>query len=81
MPPCPCREGGCRPKGIIIAFKDNSFANPNGLVTYVAEKGTTAKVRPDMKIVFAGAFEDPVVRLEATRKLMQDIARIAEKRK
>jgi transcription-repair coupling factor (superfamily II helicase) len=69
------------PKGIIIAFKDNSFANPNGLVTYVSEKGTTAKVRQDMKIVFAGAFEDPVVRLEATRKLMQDIARIAEKRK
>ncbi|MCZ8374480.1 MAG: transcription-repair coupling factor [Beijerinckiaceae bacterium] len=69
------------PKGIIIAFKDNAFANPNGLVQYVSEKGTTAKVRPDMKIVFAGAFEDPVVRLEATRKLMQDIARIAEKRK
>ena len=69
------------PKGIIIAFKDNSFANPNGLVKYVTEKGTTAKVRPDMKIVFAGAFEDPTVRLTATRDLMTDIARIAEKRK
>ena len=69
------------PKGIIIAFKDNSFANPNGLVKYVSEKGTTAKVRPDMKIVFQGAFEDPKVRLAATRTLMQDIARIAEKRK
>jgi transcription-repair coupling factor (superfamily II helicase) len=68
------------PKGIIIAFKGNAFANPNGLVKYVTEKGTTAKVRPDMKIVFAGAFEDPVVRLDATRKLMTDIARIAEKR-
>jgi transcription-repair coupling factor (superfamily II helicase) len=67
------------PKGIIVAFKDNSFANPNGLVKFVSEKGTTAKVRPDMKIVFAGAFEDPVVRLDATRKLMTDIARIAEK--
>ncbi|KAF0231156.1 MAG: transcription-repair coupling factor [Beijerinckiaceae bacterium] len=69
------------PKGIIVAFKDNSFANPNGLVKYVTEKGTTAKVRPDMKIVFAGAFEDPAVRLAATRDLMTDIARIAEKRK
>ena len=69
------------PKGIIIAFKDNSFANPNGLVKYVTEKGTTAKVRPDMKIVFAGAFEDPAVRLKATQVLMTDIARIAEKRK
>ncbi len=69
------------PKGIIIAFKGNAFANPNGLVKYVTERGTTAKVRPDMRIVFAGAFEDPVVRLEATRDLMTDIARIAEKRK
>jgi len=65
------------PKGIIIAFRGNAFANPNGLVKYVAEKGTTAKVRPDMKIVFAGAFEDPVVRLKATEKLMKDIAQIA----
>jgi transcription-repair coupling factor (superfamily II helicase) len=69
------------PKGIIIAFKDNSFANPNGLVKYVTEKGTTAKVRPDMKIVFAGAFEDAGVRLKATQALMSDIARIAEKKK
>lgn len=65
------------PKGIIIAFRGNAFANPNGLVKYVSEKGTTAKVRPDMKIVFAGAFEDPVVRLKATEKLMKDIAAIA----
>lgn len=69
------------PKGIIISFKDNAFANPNGLVAYVTEKGTTAKVRPDMKIVFQGAFEDAAVRLEATRKLMQDIAKIAARAK
>jgi transcription-repair coupling factor (superfamily II helicase) len=68
------------PKGIIISFKDNAFANPNGLVKYVTEKGSTAKVRPDMKIVFQGAFEDPAVRLKATRDLMGDIARIAERR-
>ncbi|HRE22506.1 MAG TPA: transcription-repair coupling factor, partial [Rhabdaerophilum sp.] len=68
------------PKGIIIGFRNNSFANPNGLVKYVTEKGPGAKVRPDMKIVFVGAYEDPTVRLEATRKLMTDIARIAERR-
>ncbi|MCA0401520.1 MAG: transcription-repair coupling factor [Proteobacteria bacterium] len=68
------------PKGIIIGFRNNAFANPNGLVKYVTEKGPTAKVRPDMKIVFAGAFEDPASRLEATRKLMRDIAAIAAKR-
>jgi transcription-repair coupling factor (superfamily II helicase) len=69
------------PKGIIIAFKDNSFANPNGLVKYVSEKGSMAKVRPDMRIVFSGDFVDPAMRLKATRALMADIAQIAEKRK
>ena len=48
---------------------------------YVTEKGPTAKVRPDMRIVFAGAFEDAGVRLEATRSLLTDIARIADKKK
>lgn len=68
------------PKGIIVGFRNNSFANPNGLVKYVTEKGPGAKVRPDMKIVFVGDYADPVARLEATRKLMTDIARIAERR-
>ena len=33
------------PKGVIVAFRDNAFANPQGLVRYVAEQGTFAKVR------------------------------------
>jgi transcription-repair coupling factor (superfamily II helicase) len=68
------------PKGIIIGFRNNAFANPGGLVKYVGEKGSAAKVRPDMRVVFAGDFADPHLRLEASRRLMSDIARIAEKR-
>lgn len=69
------------PKGITIAFKGQSFANPNGLVHYIAEKGSTAKVRPDMRVVFQGAFEKPGMRLAATRQILKDIAAIAEKKK
>jgi hypothetical protein len=47
----------------------------------VTEKGPTAKVRPDMRIVFAGAFENTGVRLKATRNLLNEITAIAEKRK
>lgn len=68
------------PKGIIISFRQNSFADPAALVRYVTEKGPTAKVRPDMRIVFAGAFENAGVRLEACRSLLTDIARIADKK-
>ena len=37
-------DGG--PKGIIVSFRDNSFANPTGLVRYIAEQASFAKVRP-----------------------------------
>jgi transcription-repair coupling factor (superfamily II helicase) len=69
------------PKGIIVSFRNQAFANPGGLVKFVTEKGPTAKVRPDMRIVFAGAFENTGVRLKATRNLLNEITAIAEKRK
>ena len=34
------------PKGVIVAFRDNSFANPQGLVRYVAEQGRTRRCGP-----------------------------------
>ena len=55
------------PKGVIIAFRDNSFANPQGLVRYIASEGPDAKVRPDMKIVFVRDFESVNDRLEGVR--------------
>ena len=67
------------PRGIIIAFRDNHFANPEGLMRYVLSQGSLAKVRPDMKIVFIGDFEKPKDRLKGTISLMRDIVKIAEK--
>ena len=68
------------PKGVIISFRDNSFANPQGLVRYVAEQGPGAKVRPDMKIVFIRDFEDTGTRLEGTRNILRTLAAIAMKK-
>ena len=69
------------PKGVIISFRDNSFANPQGLVRYVAEQGSEAKVRPDMKLVFMGDYEDLGERLEGARRLMRTLVSLAEKKK
>jgi transcription-repair coupling factor (superfamily II helicase) len=69
------------PKGIIVAFRDNEFANPEGLVSYVAKQGTLAKVRPDMRVVFIDDFETAEQRLTGTRRLLTDLARIAERKK
>ena len=71
-------DGG--PKGIIVTFRDNAFANPAGLVSYVAEQGSFAKVRPDMKIVFVRDVEDLDERLKATTGILRNLVRIAERK-
>ena len=71
-------EGG--PKGIIVAFRDNAFANPAALVSYLAEQGSFAKVRPDMKIVFIRDVEDPIARIKATVGILRNLVQLAEKK-
>ena len=68
------------PKGIIVSFRDNSFADPNGLIAYVTEQASFAKVRPDMKIVFIRDVEDPNDRIKATTSILRNLVRIAEKK-
>ncbi|WP_026607822.1 transcription-repair coupling factor [Methylocapsa acidiphila] len=68
------------PKGVIIAFRDNSFANPPGLVRYVAQQGSEAKVRQDMKIVFVRDFAETAERLDGVRQILQTLAAIAMKK-
>ena len=69
------------PKGVIISFRDNLFADPAGLVRYVAEQGVSAKVRPDMRIVFIREFETMKQRLAGTRRILRALVAIAEKAK
>lgn len=71
-------EGG--PKGINVSFRDNSFANPQGLIAYITEQGSFAKVRPDMKIIFIRDTETPQERLKVTMTILRNLARIAEKK-
>ncbi|WP_020177261.1 transcription-repair coupling factor [Methyloferula stellata] len=69
------------PKGVIVAFRDNAFANPQGLVRYVSEQGSDAKVRPDMKIVFIRDFANAKARLEGTIQIMRTLVGLATKKK
>lgn len=69
------------PRGILINFRDNSFANPEGLIRYIGQYGSLAKVRPDMRIVFIDDYEKPTQRLKASQALLRDLVRIAEEKK
>ena len=67
------------PKGMTIAFRDNSFANPSGLVKWV-QGNEDARVRPDMRIVVGGEFERLADRLDGALKTMREIAKIAARK-
>ena len=69
------------PKGVIVAFRDNSFADPAGLVRYVTEQGPRAKVRPDMTIVFTRDVAHADARLAGTQKILRALVGLAEKGK
>ena len=66
------------PKGVVIAFRDNSFANPDGLVSFIREQGPAARVRPDMRIVLFEDWERPEDRLAGARGILRRLVALAE---
>jgi transcription-repair coupling factor (superfamily II helicase) len=69
------------PKGLVLSFRDNMFANPEGLVAYIREEGPAARVRPDMRVVFFEDWEKPEQRLKGTTLVLRTLVAIAEKKK
>src|SRR6266403_3866949 len=69
------------PKGVVISFRDNRFAQPDRLVTFIRQHGQAAKVRPDMKVVFFQEWETPEQRLLGTTEILRQLANLAEDRK
>ncbi len=69
------------PKGAVIAFRDNAFAQPERLVGFIRTHGAAAKVRPDMKVVFLQDWETPDERIEGTTIILQQLAALAEGKK
>jgi transcription-repair coupling factor (superfamily II helicase) len=65
------------PKGAVIAFRDSRFANPAGLIRWIASEGSLAKVRPDQKLVVMRDWDDPAKRMKGTAALMILLARLA----
>jgi transcription-repair coupling factor (superfamily II helicase) len=69
------------PKGAVLAFRDNIFANPDGLISYIAKHPEGARVRPDMKVVFFDEWDTPKARLKGAAGILRALAGIAEKGK
>jgi len=67
------------PKGAVLAFRDNVFSNPDGLIAYIAKHPEGARVRPDMKVVFFDEWDMPKARLKGAAGILRTLASIAEK--
>jgi transcription-repair coupling factor (superfamily II helicase) len=77
-----CRKAGIEkveagPKGAVVTFRDNAVANPAGLVQFITRQASTAKLRPDHKLVLKRGWETPGDRLVGVRKLARDLAELA----
>src|SRR5579871_3410314 len=69
------------PKGAVISFRDDRFANPEGLIAYIREQGPAARVRPDMRVVLFEDWEQPEQRLKGAAVILRDLVRLAERAK
>ena len=82
VPPRQCGADRDRAEGRGDAVsRDNSFANPEGLIAFISKMGSAAKVRPDMKVVLFYDWEKPSARLHGTTAVLRNLVRIAEQAK
>jgi transcription-repair coupling factor (superfamily II helicase) len=77
-----CRDAGVEkveagPKGAVLAFHDNHFANPAGLVAFLQEQVGTAKLRPDQRLVIMRNWEETRDRLRGINALLRRLSEIA----
>ena len=71
------------PKGVVLSFRDNNFANPDGLFAYIQAQGSGVRMRADPKdaknqqLVFFDDWERPEDRLKGTAAILRKLASIA----
>ncbi len=77
-----CRAAGVEkfdvgPKGAVLTFRNNSFVHVDQLMAWVMKQAGTVKIRPDQKLVYSRAWEQPERRLKGARTLMGELALLA----
>ncbi len=77
-----CRQAGISnvdagPKGVVLKFRNGQFANPGGLIGYINEQGTLAKLRPDHTMVLKRDWPTPENRLKGAHVILKQLARVA----
>ncbi len=79
-----CRQAGVSDidagsRGALITFRENSFANPEGLIEMITQESKRMRLQPDHKLVVRGDWPEPAERLKGTRAFMRQLAELAGK--
>jgi transcription-repair coupling factor (superfamily II helicase) len=67
------------PKGVVLAFRDNTFPNPEGLIAFIRAQGVNVRIRPDQRVVFFEDWPRAEARLKGTAAILRKLAGIAER--
>jgi len=66
------------PGGASVVFRNDTFANPGGLVQFINDNSGSAKLRPDHKLVFQRSWEEADDRLKGVGYLVRQLAKLAQ---
>lgn len=72
------------PKGAVLSFRDNEFANPEGLMLFIRDHASSVKVRNDkngQRLVFLDDWDRPEERLKGALAIVRRLSSIAIKAK
>ena len=77
-----CRRAGigkldAGPKGAVIAFRDDVFANPAALIRYIQDDLGQTRLRPDHRLVVQRDWSAATRRLGGVRELVDTLAAMA----
>ncbi|MFO0389263.1 MAG: transcription-repair coupling factor [Alphaproteobacteria bacterium] len=67
------------PKGAVFSFHNNTFSNPDALLTYIAKNVRNLKARPDQKVVFTHEWKPSDDKIGLVKKIIGDIAGFANR--
>ncbi len=67
------------PKGALVAFRGGVFKNPDGLIAWIADPHSAARVRPDQNVVMFRDWDTVPERMRGTKELLENLVRIAER--
>ncbi|MEM8588396.1 MAG: transcription-repair coupling factor [Pseudomonadota bacterium] len=77
-----CKQAGidkldAGPKGAIIGFRNDNFANPAELIGLIAQRVGTLKLRPDHRLVVVQGWDKVDRRVDGVRRFVTELADLA----